>query len=60
MVEKNVLDLICCPNCQGDLKKGVDEKRGVGFRCDSCSSFFKYKDGVIVLISKELEKELRS
>lgn len=60
MVEKNVLDLICCPNCQGNLVDGVGKKKGDGFVCSKCGSFFREKGGVLILISKELEEELRS
>jgi len=49
------LSLICCPNCQSDLS--ADENK---FLCMSCESEFREKNGILILISKELEDELRS
>jgi len=55
MIDKEILDLICCPNCQGNLVKEDDK-----MKCISCGSFFREKSGVLILITKELEDELRS
>lgn len=53
-MEASMLDLICCPNCQGDL---VEKDKSL--ICSSCFSKFHEKDGILILISKELEEELR-
>lgn len=50
----NLIDLICCPNCQGDLIKD-----NLNFFCNTCKSNFREKEGILILISKELEYELR-
>ena len=50
----NLLDIICCPNCKGDLKQ--DDSI---FSCLECGSSFREKEGILILISKELEEELR-
>ncbi len=53
-MEKNVIDIICCPACQSDL---VQE--GKNLICQGCSTKYYEKERVLVLISKELEDELR-
>jgi len=50
----NLLDVVCCPNCKGDLKQ-----EGSIFSCLNCNSLFREKEGILILISKELEEELR-
>lgn len=57
IISDDLLKIVCCPNCQGNLsrKDGSD----VVVVCDDCKTSFRMKDGVLVLISKELEEELR-
>lgn len=52
----SIVDIICCPNCQSDLITN-DNKN---FTCSKCNSSYREKGGIIILISKELEDELRS
>ena len=65
----DVLEIVCCPNCQGDLMRlGTGDERlemgdrrlEIGYVCKSCKSEFREKEGILILISKELEDELRS
>lgn len=51
----DLIDLICCPNCQSDLIKTDLE-----IKCNNCGSKFREKEGILILISKELEEELRN
>ncbi len=53
-MDKIILDLICCPNCNSDLKQKGDD-----LTCTKCKAKFYEKEGILVLISKELEDELR-
>ncbi len=55
VVDKDILDLICCPSCQGNL---IQENNT--YVCSSCACLYREKGGIIVLISKELEDELRN
>lgn len=67
MNNENLRDLVCCPNCQGDLigsnsLKPFEKEKGVTnvFECKNCNVFFRKKNGILILISKELEEELRN
>jgi len=44
-------DIICCPVCQNKL----DDI----FFCENCKRQFKEQNGIFILITKELEDELR-
>ena len=52
---EDMLDIVCCPNCQGDLEK--DNSKLI---CKSCLASFREKEGILILISKEFEEELRN
>lgn len=53
-INGDVLSLICCPNCGKDLI--ADD---LSLSCKGCNSVFREKEGILVLISSELEAELR-
>jgi uncharacterized protein YbaR (Trm112 family) len=55
VIDKEILDLICCPNCQSNLTQNKNK-----FICSKCDCMYREKDGIIVLISKDLEDELRN
>jgi uncharacterized protein YbaR (Trm112 family) len=46
--------IICCPDCKSDL-----EQNGKKFTCVKCKNKFREKEGILILINKELEDELR-
>lgn len=50
----NIDEIICCPNCKGDLIKSNSL-----YVCTTCGSDYRKKEGILILISKELEAELR-
>lgn len=56
-MEKEILNLVCCPDCHCDLIFNSAKKILI---CSSCKFIYKYKDGILVLISKEIEKKLRN
>lgn len=67
---ENILDIICCPNCQGDLeeiksgkkiKEQTEETKVIKekeFVCTKCKSEFREKEGIFILINKDLEEKL--
>ncbi|MDA3855461.1 MAG: Trm112 family protein [Candidatus Woesearchaeota archaeon] len=55
-LDKGLLDIVCCPNCNSDLKV----KSELVIFCSKCNLEYREKEGILVLISKELEEELRS
>jgi uncharacterized protein YbaR (Trm112 family) len=50
----NIKKILCCPECKGDLQ---DNKTFL--YCKKCNIKYKIKDNIIVLISQELEEQLR-
>jgi uncharacterized protein YbaR (Trm112 family) len=53
-MNKKIKDILCCPDCKEDL-----EDKKTYLYCKTCNREYKIKDGIIVLIPKELEEELR-
>lgn len=56
-MEKEILNLVCCPNCHSNLNYNLEKKN---LTCNKCKLIYKYKDKILVLISKEMEKKLRN
>lgn len=55
-IDKELVNLVCCPNCKYDLMI----KSGSIIFCSKCDLEYREKEGILVLISKELEDELRN
>jgi hypothetical protein len=49
-IEQQLLDILACPVCQGDIKLTVDEK---GLKCVSCSRVYPIKEDIPVMLSDE-------
>jgi len=47
MIDKDLLEILACPVCKGDLK--YDEKRDV-LICDKCRVYYEIKEGIPVLL----------
>lgn len=47
MITQELLEIICCPNCKGDLK--YDEKKSI-LTCTSCHTVYEVKDGIPILL----------
>jgi len=48
MIDKELLDMLACPHCKGD----VAEKDG-GIVCEDCHRRYPIKNGIPVLIKSE-------
>lgn len=47
MIKQDLLEIICCPACRGELK--FDEKRST-LTCVSCKAVYEVKDGIPILL----------
>ncbi len=45
LLDKKLLDILCCPNCQGDLKEIKSN-----LICNSCKKEYLIKDEIPVLL----------
>jgi len=53
MIDKELLKILACPKCKGDLK--YDEKNDK-LICEKCRLAYPIKDGIPVLLIEEAEK----
>ncbi len=51
MIEKDLLDILACPICKGDVVES-DEK----IKCVKCGSLFPIRDGIPVMIVEEAQR----
>lgn len=56
-MKKDMLDIICCPTCKGDLKLDVEKEEkgeiitGI-FTCKNCNVIYPIEDGIPNLLPK--------
>lgn len=55
-INKDLLEVVCCPICHSDLKS---KSETIVF-CSKCDVEYREKEGILILISKDLEEKLRS
>ncbi len=51
-VSKELLDILACPKCKGDIKMNESED---GLICDGCKLLYRIKDGIPVMLIDEAE-----
>ncbi|MDP3980230.1 MAG: Trm112 family protein [Chlamydiota bacterium] len=51
MLDKELLDILACPSCHGDIED-LDQK----LRCKSCGLLYPVRDGIPVMLIDEAEK----
>ncbi|MDP8216508.1 MAG: Trm112 family protein [Candidatus Kaelpia imicola] len=49
MINKELLDILACPKCKGDIEL-IEEK---GLLCRSCRLLYPVKDGIPVMLIDE-------
>ncbi|MCK9408494.1 MAG: Trm112 family protein [Bacteriovoracaceae bacterium] len=49
MIQQDLLEIICCPNCKGDLT--YNEQTST-LTCASCENVFEVADGIPILLPK--------
>lgn len=52
-IDKDLLDILACPVCKGDV---VLTANGDGLVCDACKLKFPVKDDIPVMLVAEAEK----
>jgi uncharacterized protein len=50
MLKKELLEILCCPKCKGELE--YQEKNDV-LKCTSCGKKYEVKDGIPILLPEE-------
>jgi len=51
-LDPRLLELICCPDCRGDL-----EPREADLKCKACGLVYPIEDGIPVLLVDRARKE---
>ena len=49
-IEKDLLDILACPKCKGELKE--DRERD-GLVCAACRLFYEIRDGIPIMLIDE-------
>ena len=52
-VDKELLDILACPKCKGDIRLNESEN---GLICESCKLLYHIKDDIPVMLIDEAEK----
>jgi uncharacterized protein YbaR (Trm112 family) len=49
-IKKDLLDILCCPKCKGDIRLNEMED---GLICDSCKLMYPIKDDIPIMLIDE-------
>jgi uncharacterized protein len=49
-IKKELLDILCCPQCKGDIRLN---KPGDGLICDKCKLVYRIQDDIPVMLIDE-------
>jgi hypothetical protein len=49
-IQKDLLDILACPQCKGDLRLNEEE---TGLICDTCKLLYEIRDGIPVMLIEE-------
>ncbi len=52
-ISKELLDILVCPNCKGDI---YTNKEGNGLICDACKLLYEIKDNIPIMLIDEAIK----
>lgn len=52
-ISKELLEILACPVCKGDLEYNEDENKLI---CNKCRLKFPIREGIPVLLEEEAEK----
>lgn len=53
MIDKELLDILACPKCKGDIHLNEDQS---GLICDSCKLMYPIKDDIPIMLIDEATK----
>jgi uncharacterized protein YbaR (Trm112 family) len=51
-IKKELLDILCCPQCKGDIRLN---SAGDGLVCDACKLLYPIKDDIPVMLIDEAQ-----
>jgi uncharacterized protein len=49
-IKKDLLDILCCPKCKGDIRLNETED---GLICDTCKLMYPIKDDIPIMLIDE-------
>lgn len=49
-LRKELLDILACPQCKGEIRLNEDE---TGLMCDTCKLFYEIRDGIPIMLVEE-------
>jgi uncharacterized protein len=49
-IKKDLLDILCCPKCKGDIRLNETED---GLICDACKLMYPIKDDIPIMLIDE-------
>jgi len=49
-IKKDLLEILCCPKCKGDIKLNETED---GLICDACKLMYPIKDDIPIMLIDE-------
>jgi uncharacterized protein YbaR (Trm112 family) len=49
-IKKELLDILCCPKCKGDIRLNDS---GTGLICDRCKLLYQIKDDIPIMLIDE-------
>lgn len=52
-LDKELLDILACPKCKGDI---ILTKKGDGLICKSCMLVYEVKDDIPIMLIEEAKK----
>jgi uncharacterized protein len=52
-ISKELLDILACPKCKGDIRLNNTED---GLICDQCRLLYEIKDGIPIMLIDEAKK----
>ena len=53
MISKELLDILACPKCKGDLEYRPDDEQ---LRCNKCRLIYPVKDDIPVMLIDEADR----
>jgi hypothetical protein len=53
IISKDLLEILACPACKGDIELVCREKDEHGLKCPKCKCIYPIKDGIPVMLMDE-------
>jgi hypothetical protein len=52
-ISEELLKILACPKCKGDLKYVKEGPHGEGLICDKCKLFYRIKEDIPIMLIEE-------